>query len=152
MAFSSHKLRSFALIPSPAPTGSLDWSILQDRLGRPRSSAIRRRPPSGVGSGRRGWSSLCHSAFLLVGQPLHSSSFRFSDQQKSCLRPFILFWNENMIIIVQTGIGGRQLQRMKKQDKPLKGYRQRDMKDKNLQALFEDRTRCVHTATMTTQK
>jgi len=33
-----------------------------------------------------------------------------------------------------------------------KGCRQRDTKDENLQVLLEDRTRCVHTATMTTQK
>jgi hypothetical protein len=65
-----------------------------------------------------------------------------------------------MIIIVQTQIytlqenEGRQLQRMKKQEHStiVRGCRQRDMKDKNLQALFDDRTRCMHTATMTTQK
>jgi hypothetical protein len=52
------------------------------------------------------------------------------------------------------GEEGRQLQRMKKQGHSTiaRGCRQRDIKDKNLQALFEDRTRCVHIATMTTQK
>lgn len=60
-----------------------------------------------------------------------------------------------MIIIVQTQINTVQEMKnanLKKQGHSTiaKGHRQRDVKDKNLQALFEDHT--VHTATMTTQK
>ena len=90
VAVSSHKLRPFALIPSPTPTGSLDWSILQDRSGRSRSSAT-----SGVGSGQRGWSSLCLSTFSLFFLGWPTSALLFLSIQrptKSCLRPFILFY------------------------------------------------------------
>ena len=96
---------------------------------------------------------------FLVDQPLHSSSFRFGDQQV-VLQTFYFILERKYHHYCSdsnrhiAGDEGRQHQRMKKQGHSTiaKGCRQRDMKNKNLQALFEDHTRCVHTATMTTQK
>ena len=116
----------------------------------------------GAGSGLGGWFSLCHSAFLFIHSwlanvctplPFHSATDEVVAQTFyfNCIlaRKYDHHCsNSNQHI---AGVEGCQLQHMKKQGHSTiaKGCRQRDMKDKILQALFEDRTRCVHTATMT---
>ena len=86
---------------------ALDWSILQDRPGRSRPSAIWRHPLGcGIWAKRMILSFFLLSAFFL-GSPTSALLFLSIQQRtKSWLRPsiFILFWNENMITIVQTPI------------------------------------------------
>ena len=108
---------------------------------------------SGAGSGLGGWFSICHSAFLFILSwlanvctplPFHSATDEVVAQTFyfNCIlaRKYDYHCSDSNQHIA--GVEGCQLQHMKKQGHSTiaKGCRQRDMKDKILQALFEDRT------------